>query len=177
MCPLPIANVGGPEHGGAEIEAMREGVLKSEGIAPLLGLVMLVLAACETITPELVQQNLTLITPEGKGPFPVFIYYQGTGGDNDRARSWAFWLRTKGVASALVDNAGMRGRRENPRGSTYVEDAAIAWDILKDNPRIDTGRFALMGFSRGGQQALDAAPVFRDRPATPSFVFALYPGG
>ena len=61
--------------------------------------------------------------------------------------------------------------------STVAEDAAFAWDILTTDPRIDTRRFALMGFSRGGQQALEAAPLFGGKRAAADFVFALYPGG
>ena len=129
------------------------------------------------VTTEMVQAHLQVVTPDGNGPFPVVIYYQGTGGHNRRAHNWAQWFKSLGVASAIVDNARMRGRRENPSGSMYPEDAALAWDILTANPRIDPRRFALMGFSRGGQQALEAAPLFRGKRAAPDFVFALYPGG
>lgn len=56
-------------------------------------------------------------------------------------------------------------------------DGALAWDILCGDPRIDTDHFALMWFSRGGQQALGAGPLFGGWRAEPDFVFALYPGG
>jgi dienelactone hydrolase len=134
-------------------------------------------SACQTITVGMVHANLEVRTPEGNGPFPVVIYYQGTGGRNRRASDWARWFESVGVASAIVDNARMRGRTENPSGSMYTEDAALAWDILTTDSRIDTRRFALMGFSRGGQQALEAAPLFRGKRAAADFVFALYPGG
>lgn len=150
--------------------------------------VLLIIASCFgafscatlTITPEMAQKaqkNLTLVVPEGAGKFPVIIFYQGTGGGNRRSEKWAPWLKTLGVASAIVDNAGIRNRTTNPPGSMYAEDAAIAWDLLKAHPRIDTSRFALMGFSRGGQQALEAGPYFAAERAAPTFVFALYPGG
>lgn len=137
------------------------------------------LSSCATmsVTPEMVQQHLTVVTPDGDGRFPVVIYYQGTGGDTRRAMQWASWFKTIGVASAIVDNAGMRNRTRNPSGSMYTEDAAIAWDLLQANPKLDMGRFALMGFSRGGQQALGAGPHFREKRVVPRFVFALYPGG
>jgi dienelactone hydrolase len=136
-------------------------------------------AACATtkITSEMVQKNLYVVIPEGDGKFPVVIYYQGTGAHNRRAEKWAEWFKTMGIASAIVDNARIRNRTENPDGSMYTEDAAIAWDLLKDNPKIDTNRFALMGFSRGGQQALEAGPLFKGKRTPPSLVFALYPGG
>lgn len=149
---------------------------------------LLIIASCfgafscatVTITPDMVQKvqkNLTLVVPEGTGRFPVVIFYQGTGGGNLRAERWAAWLKTLGVASAIVDNAGIRNRTINPQGSMYVEDAAIAWDLLKAHPQIDTSRFALMGFSRGGLQALMAGPYFTGERAAPTIVFAFYPGG
>lgn len=136
-------------------------------------------ASCTTtnITPEMVRKNLSVVVPEGEGKFPVVIYYQGTGGHNRRAEEWGKWFRTIGIASVIVDNAKMRNRRENPGDPPYSIDAAIAWDLFKDNPEIDTTRFALMGFSRGGQQAMEAGPHFRGKRVPPSFVFALYPGG
>ena len=137
------------------------------------------LYGCATtdISIEMVQENMTVVTPDGSGKFPVVIYYQGTGGHNRRAYEWASWFKTMGVASAIVDNAWIRHRKRNPTGSRYTEDAAFAWDILKANPKIDTTRFALMGFSRGGGQALDAARHFKGKRVVPGFIFALYPGG
>lgn len=151
----------------------------------LKGIVLLIVALCfglsscatVNITPEMVQNNLHVVIPEGNGKFPVVIYYQGTGGHNRRAEEWASWFKTMGVASAIVDNAWIRHRKRNPTGSRYTKDAAFAWDLLKTNPKIDTSRFALMGFSRGGGQALDAARHFKGKRVAPSFVFALYPGG
>jgi dienelactone hydrolase len=128
-----------------------------------------------SVTVEMVKAHLEVVTPEGNGPFPVVIYYQGTGGHNRRAYNWAQWFKSLGVASAIVDNARMRGRPEN--AGMYTEDAALAWEILVADPKIDPHRFALMGFSRGGQQALEAAPLFTAKRAAPDFVFALYPGG
>jgi dienelactone hydrolase len=125
----------------------------------------------------MVEQRLTVLTPEGAGPFPVVIYYQGTGGNDRRALSWANWFKTVGVAAAIVDNAGLRQRPSNPTGSRYTEDAAAVWDLLNADDRIDTARFALMGFSRGGGMALNAGHHFGDERSIPDFVFALYPGG
>jgi dienelactone hydrolase len=129
-----------------------------------------------TIPPDVTRKHLVVVSPEGDGKFPVVIFYQGTGGGNRRAERWAAWFKTIGVASAIVDNAGIRNRTSNPWGD-YAEDGATAWDLLRAHPQIDTNRFALMGFSRGGQQALDAGGYFGGARPAPSFVFALYPGG
>lgn len=153
-------------------------MIHKSSVFVIVSLLFLV-SACITlkITPEMMQKNLSVVIPEGVGKFPIVIYYQGTGGHNRRAEEWARWFKTMGVASAIVDNAGMRNRTRNPSGSMYTEDAAVAWDLLKTNPKIDTSRFALMGFSRGGGMALMAGRHFRDERPVPSFVFALYPGG
>lgn len=148
-------------------------------IACLFGIASILLVSCETITitPEMVADNMTIRTPEGAGPFPVVIYFQGTGGHNRRQESWARWFKELGVASAIIHNANIRKRSENPSGSKYTEDAAIAWDLLKADERIDASRFAIMGFSRGGGMSLMSGSHFGNERAVPDFVFALYPGG
>ena len=71
---------------------------------------LLAVAGCKTIEPEQVASNLMVVTPEGAGPFPVVIMYQGTGADSSRGWTWSRWLRGKGVASVIIDNAAIRGR-------------------------------------------------------------------
>jgi len=150
-----------------------------KGIVILMAAFCCSLYACATtnVTLDMVQENMTVVVPDGPGKFPVVIYYQGSGARNRRAEMWSDWFKTKGVASVIVHNAWIRKRYSNPSGSKYPEDGAFAWDILKDHPKIDTNRFALMGFSRGGGQALDAARYFKGKRVAPGFVFALYPGG
>lgn len=145
----------------------------------LAALTALNLSACATAppAPQAVKDNLTVIVPLGPGKFPVVIFYQGTGGRNRRAMEWAEWLDKKGVASAMVDNAGLRGRRQLWGLDDYVQDAVVAWDLLAAYPRIDRNRFALMGFSRGGRQTLIAGSAFGGKRAVPGFAFAFYPGG
>ena len=137
------------------------------------------LAACATgpITPRDVKEHLNVITPPGPGKFPVVIFFQGTGGGNRRALRWAKWFAQKGVASAMVDNAGLRYRNTLWGLGDYVRDAVMAWDLLAAYPRIDRNRFALMGFSRGGRQTLKAGAAFGNGRAVPDFAFAFYPGG
>ena len=138
---------------------------------------LVAVSGCKTIQPEHVASNLMVVTPEGAGPFPVIIMYQGTAGNSSRGWTWSRWLKGKGVASVIVDNAAIHGRARNPSGSMYTVDGAIAWDTLKADARIDTNRFALMGFSRGGGMALNAGEHFGGKRAVPDFVFAFYPGG
>ena len=59
----------------------------------------------------------------------------------------------------------------------YTVDGAIAWDLMNNDARVNTNKFALMGFSRGGGMALHAGGHFGGKRAVPDFVFAFYPGG
>ena len=149
------------------------------GLFFLAAIAALSLAACATfsLTPQAVKEHLTVIVPLGPGKFPVVIFFQGTGGRNRRAMEWSEWFDKKGVASAMVDNAGLRGRNKLWGVDDYVQDAVIAWDLLAAYPRIDRSRFALMGFSRGGRQTLIAGSAFGGKRAVPDFAFAFYPGG
>ena len=166
-----------------KISAPMRPATHSVGVIPIIFILCatnLFMSGCiknSTATADKVRQYMSVVTPEGQGPFPVVIFYQGTAGNSRRSRQWASWFREQGVASAIVSNAGMRKRNHNPSGSDYSQDGAVAWDILCSDPRIDTSHFALMGFSRGGQQALNAGFLFSNKRTEPDFVFALYPGG
>lgn len=134
------------------------------------------LAACAAIDPNKIRDHVSIITPLGDGPFPVVIFYQGTGDGNNRAKQWAQWFRNRGIASAIVDNAAIRGRKDLWGVTDYVGDGVVALHLLKQDRRIDASRYALMGFSRGGGQVLNAAYAFEDSGSPPSLVLALYPG-
>jgi dienelactone hydrolase len=58
----------------------------------------------------------------------------------------------------------------------YAEDPRAVIEYLRGRPGIDTARFAVMGFSRGGTEALGAAPHFAGAENQPAAVFAFYPG-
>ena len=135
------------------------------------------LAACTAIDPNKIRDHVSIVAPPGDGPFPVVIFYQGGSAGNFREKRWALWFRSRGIASAIVDNAAIRGRK-NLLGVTdsYVDDGVVALRFLKQDRRIDTSRYVLMGFSLGGWQVMNAADAFKDSGSPPSLVLALYPG-
>jgi dienelactone hydrolase len=106
---------------------------------------------------------------------------EGTGGTRPNARSpWTDWFTARGVAVAQVRSAASRGRQDWSGTSCVLQyngDARSVVDLARlDQPRIDTARFALMGFSRGGTEVLNSAKSFQGADAQPAAVFAFYPG-
>jgi len=119
--------------------------------------------------------------PPGDQQVPVVILIEGTGGTAPNSRSpWVEWFNKRGVAVAQVRSAASRGR-QNWSGTScslqYRGDSRDVIDLARlDQPRIDPTRFALMGFSRGGTEVLNSSQSFQGGHASPTAVFALYPG-
>lgn len=119
--------------------------------------------------------------PPGGQNVPVVILIEGNGGTRPNTRSpWVDWFNARGVAVAQVRSAASRGRQDwsgTGCGLQYSADARDVIDLARtDQPRIDTSRFALMGFSRGGTEVLNSAKSFRGTAAQPTVVFSFYPG-
>lgn len=144
----------------------------------LIGIAALLLAACQTVTPAEVATKTQVVAPRDAIGVPVVVFYQGTGGGNKRALVWADWFKERGIASVIVDNAGLRGRTNfsGAGGLDYSGDAFSALAAVSGDPRLDVKRYALMGFSRGGTQALQAGLHLDKGAVAPALVFAFYPG-
>ncbi len=102
--------------------------------------------------------------PEGDGPFPAVILLHGSDGPKSAlAWNWARVLGDYGVASFAIDSYTARGHEEIFSGQARVGefnnviDTFEALRLLAADPRIDAGRIAVMGFSRGGIPALYSA--------------------
>jgi len=104
--------------------------------------------------PQAISGELQL--PEGMGPFPAVVLAHGCNGNASMERSWGATLRAWGYATFVLDSFRGRGILEvctNGRTLTALQrvpDAYGALRLLADNPKIDAGRVALMGFSHGG---------------------------
>jgi alpha-beta hydrolase superfamily lysophospholipase len=151
-------------------------------IAPLLVALALCCASLGAAAkPEDFRQYVLWFYPPGIPKAPLAILIEGSGGTGANAKSpWVDWFRARGVAVAQVRSAASRGQRDwsgTGCGLVYNMDARDVLDLAKaEQPRIDTTRFVLMGFSRGGTEVLNSARSFRGAPAQPAAVFALYPG-
>lgn len=147
----------------------------------LLAIAWALLPAPTFARPEDFRDYVLLSLPPGNQKVPVVILIEGTGGTRPNARStWADWFNARGVAVAQVRSAAARNRQDwsgTSCGLQYTGDARDVIDLARtDQPRIDTTRFAVMGFSRGGTEVLNSAKSFRSGAAQPTAVFAFYPG-
>lgn len=139
-------------------------------------MIILLFSACSGIKPEVMKNYLQVQTPTDlKTKTPVVFFFQGSGGSNVRAYKWRKWFKEQGVATVVIDNAGVRNLNRL-YGVNYGSDLASALDALKTNKNLDLNKYAVMGFSRGGTAALESNSFLKEEQSKPDFVFALYPG-
>ncbi|NMB40944.1 MAG: alpha/beta hydrolase [Firmicutes bacterium] len=123
--------------------------------------------------------KLRIYTPEGKGPFPVFIHFYGGGwviGNMDAVDSPLRILTNS--ARCIVISAGYRLAPEH-KFPTAVNDCyqAVKW-AFENAPELngDPGRIAIGGESAGGNLAAVVSLMARDRGSPPiSYQVLIYP--
>jgi dienelactone hydrolase len=100
---------------------------------------------------------------QGSGRLPVVILQHGSGGYGANIDVWSRGLNALGISTFALDGFTGRGVFEVNTNQTllgrlnFILDIYRALGLLEAHPRVDPGRIALMGFSRGGQAALYAA--------------------
>jgi len=100
---------------------------------------------------------------QGSGRLPVVVLMHGSGGMGANIESWARELNAMGVSTFALDGFTGRGLTQVSTDQAklgrlnFILDTYRALEILAKQPRVDTTRVALMGFSRGGQAALYAS--------------------
>src|SRR3989475_1021759 len=103
-----------------------------------------------------------LLLPKGEGRVPVVVLSHGGGGVGRAEDTWARELRSQGIAVFVVDSFTNRGIKKFPPETELsrvgqVYDVYQALALLATHPRVDPGRIALIGRSRGGGLTLLAA--------------------
>jgi len=102
---------------------------------------------------------------EREGKSPAVILAHGVGGISDeREGAWAKRLNSWGIAAFVLDSFTGRGIKppiysDQPGFTHFVAhlfDAYVALQLLGTHPQIDGSRVAIMGFSRGGEVAVNA---------------------
>jgi dienelactone hydrolase len=102
---------------------------------------------------------------ERQGKTPAVILAHGVGGVSDeREHAWAKRLNSWGIATLVVDSYAGRGIKPPiyagaPRFThvaAHLVDAYLALQLISTHPKVDGNRVAVMGFSRGGEVAVNA---------------------
>lgn len=104
------------------------------------------------------------------GPVPCMVILTSSAGvQRHREHFYAQALNEAGVAALIVDSFTGRGVRRTVADQTLVSaaqmegDAFAALALLRADPRIDAARIGVMGVSKGGGAALNAAIAVRQR--------------
>lgn len=112
--------------------------------------------------PVIVGSELRIPQP-GTARLPAVVLVHGSGGVGGNVDMWAHELNAMGVATLTLDS--FTGRKivntSSDQGQlgrlAMIVDSYRVLELLARHPRIDSGRIALMGFSRGGQATLYAS--------------------
>jgi dienelactone hydrolase len=100
------------------------------------------------------------IPKPGTDKFPAVILIHGSGGIDARHARWVDELNSAGIATFLVDSFSGRGIVNTITDQSQLEalammvDAYRALALVAQHPRIDAGRIAVMGFSKGAVGAV-----------------------
>jgi dienelactone hydrolase len=135
------------------------------------------LTGCVGISPQKMKEYTYVEYPEKKADkYPVVFFFQGSGGSNNNAYNWCQWFEKKGFACVFINSSGVRGVRNLQKYSYYC-DLNTVLDVVKNDKKLDLNNYIVMGFSKGGTEAMKSgACISKDNPK-PKLVLALYPGG
>lgn len=105
-----------------------------------------------------------LFLPQGSAKVPAVVLVHGSGGVYPAELDyWPRQFNAAGIAVFVLDMFGPRGVRSTAEDQSQVPFAADVADsfaalkLLATHPRIDAGRIAAMGVSRGGTAVLRSA--------------------
>lgn len=100
---------------------------------------------------------------QGTGRLPLVVLVPGSGGINAGADVWDRQFEAMGISTFALDSFTGRGIASTVTDQSQLGRLNMILDlyrslaVLAAHPRVDPGRIAVMGFSRGGQAALYAS--------------------
>jgi dienelactone hydrolase len=138
--------------------------------------------------PAGLERRMTLLKPEGNGPFPAIVMVHQCAGLNGAVMANARAALAQNYVVLMIDSLGPRGVSSVCYGAKMgvnffrgVRDALQAAEHLRSQPYVDAKRIALVGFSWGAMVGLLASsPHYASAAlvnATPfAAVASVYPG-
>ncbi|WP_421784429.1 dienelactone hydrolase family protein [Hyphobacterium sp.] len=148
---------------------------------------------------DVLRTHTRIHVPDGDGPFPAVILLHGCGGIRPNMEVYARLAAGMGVMAFVPDSLGPRGISYEEAVETVCTGARLrahertgdlhaVLELMRRDPRVDTRRLALAGWSHGSWTALEALALDRagERPASLDSVpprgldgvravFAMYP--
>ena len=118
--------------------------------------------------PEDLAAHITIALPPGAdGPVPALVMFSGCGGVRQTQADYAQTANAEGWAAVTVDSHGARGigalgarlgvcTALRLRGAVRAADVFESLELVRADPRLDSERLALVGWSHGGWTILDA---------------------
>lgn len=113
----------------------------------------------------------TLTYPKEEGKYPAIILISGTGNHDRDSKILhhkpfqviADYFSRRGIAVLRTDDRGVGGTSRAPKReiADLTDDALCAVEYLRANEHVDSDRIVLVGHSKGGLTALDAAAKSR----------------
>lgn len=123
--------------------------------------------------------EIRIYTPEGKGPFPVVVYFHGGGWVIADKHTYDAGARGMSESAAAIVVSVDYRRAPEHRFPTAWNDAIAAYDWVTANALVlngDPERVALAGESAGGNLAVATAIAARNRGTNKAVgVLAIYP--
>ena len=105
----------------------------------------------------------TLRVAQGSGRLPLVILVHGSGGIEENVSAWERVFASLRISTFAIDSFTGRGIVSTVADQSQLGRLNMVLDlyrslaVLAADPRIDSGRIAVMGFSRGGQATLYAS--------------------
>jgi dienelactone hydrolase len=123
---------------------------------------------------------------QGSGRLPLVVIVAGSGGHGAGSDVWDGQFESMGISTFVMDSFAGRGIVSTGVDQSQLGRLNMILDlyrslaVLAAHPRVDPGRIAVMGFSRGGQATLYASlkrfhKMWNPGGVDPAAYIALYP--